>query len=308
MGSLAIACPGQGAQHPQMFALALESPAACEWLAQYSAALGLDVVRLAQEGKGLFSNRHAQILICGAAVATWTALRERLAAPELFLGYSVGELAAYGCAGLWDVAGFAGLVERRIAWMDQAAPPGSGMMAVKGITVASMRQFCQDHRVAVAIVNGDDHLVLGGLRGDLALAADAISAAGHWCKTLDVSVPSHTSAMAAAAKGFRDDLTRVAQNANAGTVLAGIDGRPTAGARIVDSLAAQIAQTIDWQACMRGARERDIGVVLELGPGSGLSRMFQEAGGEAECRSVDDFRSLDGIVKWVNARVARQHW
>jgi [acyl-carrier-protein] S-malonyltransferase len=45
-------------------------------------------------------------------------------------------------------------------------------------------------------------------------------------------------------------------------------------------------------------------VFLELGPGSALTRMVGEALPGAEARSVEDFRTLGGITRWVANRLA----
>jgi [acyl-carrier-protein] S-malonyltransferase len=41
-------------------------------------------------------------------------------------------------------------------------------------------------------------------------------------------------------------------------------------------------------------------VALELGPGAALSRMLQNRQPHINTRSVADFRSLDGIRKWLD--------
>jgi [acyl-carrier-protein] S-malonyltransferase len=304
MAGLAIACPGQGAQHPGMFDLALQSPAATQWLAEYSDAADVDVIELARHGRDLFANRNAQLLMCGATVATWVALRERLAVPDSYLGYSVGEMSAYGCAGVWTVRQFADIVRRRAACMDNAAPSDGGLMAVKGLSANELHGICDRHRLAVAIVNADDHAILGGKRTDMMAAEEAIVARGLWCQILDVAVPAHTPVMQAAAAEFHTALAQSEMTLPTSPVLAGISGYATATrTEIADTLAAQIEQTVRWQDCMRSAVERGTSVVLELGPGKSLSRMFDELGESLESRSADDFRTLDGIAKWVDARL-----
>lgn len=304
MGGLAIACPGQGAQHPAMFELALQSPAAGQWLAAYSDAADVDVVGLARHGRDLFANRHAQILMCGATVATWVALRERLAMPDLFLGYSVGEMSAYGCAGIWTPAQLADIVTQRAALMDAAAPSDAGLMAVKGLDADALQAICRRHDLAVAIVNADDHTILGGTQVAMADAEAQLVARGVWCQVLDVAVPAHTPSMRAAEAGFRTALEQSQMAMPLSPVLAGVSGcETTTRAEIAATLAAQISQTVRWQDCMRSAVERGVSVVLELGPGKSLSRMFDELGEPLESRSVDDFRSLDGVVRWVDARL-----
>lgn len=302
MTGLAIACPGQGAQHPAMFELALQSPPACAWLEAYSGALGYDIVALAREGDDLFANRHAQPLVCGAAVATWVALQAQLDAPDLFLGYSVGELAAYGCAGAWDARQLAMLVTRRAALMDQAAPADAGMLAVKGMTPAAIRALCAMHALDIAIVNGDDHVVLGGGRIGLEGAVAEIDRQGHWCRLLEVAVPSHTPALQAAVAPMRALFAATPTHPLSATVLAGIDGMPVDAATLASSLAAQIAQSVRWIDCMQTAQERGVEVVLELGPGRALSRMFEEFSPHIAVRACDDFRTVEGIVKWVRSR------
>jgi len=40
-------------------------------------------------------------------------------------------------------------------------------------------------------------------------------------------------------------------------------------------------------------------VVLEIGPGNALSKMFMEIAPEIPVRSVCDFKKMDGVVAWV---------
>jgi [acyl-carrier-protein] S-malonyltransferase len=83
-------------------------------------------------------------------------------------------------------------------------------------------------------------------------------------------------------------------------VLAGIDAAEVRDqARAVDTLSRQLAQPIRWLACMDAAAEAGITVALELGPGAALSRMLQNRHPHIATRSVADFRTLDGIGKWL---------
>jgi [acyl-carrier-protein] S-malonyltransferase len=60
-------------------------------------------------GRGAFAlsadqmqtNVVAQPLVCAWQLAVWAEIAARLPQPSAFAGYSVGELAAYGCAGAW---------------------------------------------------------------------------------------------------------------------------------------------------------------------------------------------------------------
>jgi [acyl-carrier-protein] S-malonyltransferase len=46
-------------------------------------------------------------------------------------------------------------------------------------------------------------------------------------------------------------------------------------------------------------------VFLDLGPGSALARMASEALPGAAVRSVVEFRTLDGVARWVGAALRR---
>jgi [acyl-carrier-protein] S-malonyltransferase len=50
---------------------------------------------------------------------------------------------------------------------------------------------------------------------------------------------------------------------------------------------------------MDAAAERGITAALELGPGNALSKMMSARHPGIECRSVADFRSMDGIRNWL---------
>ena len=74
-------------------------------------------------------------------------------------------------------------------------------------------------------------------------------------------------------------------------------------ARAVETLSRQLSETIVWSDCMDAAAEAGMTVALELGPGAALARMLQARHPHIACRSVADFRSLDGIVAWLGRHV-----
>ena len=62
----------------------------------------------------------------------------------------------------------------------------------------------------------------------------------------------------------------------------------------------QLAEPIRWKDCMDACSEFGATVALELGPGAALSRMLQARHPHIACRSVSEFRSLDGVRSWLN--------
>ncbi|AIO90170.1 ACP S-malonyltransferase [Burkholderia pseudomallei] len=117
-------------------------------------------------------------------------------------------------------------------------------------------------------------------------------------------VASHTRWLDAAVPRFRAALAgaRIARAPAPGTrLLSGIDGAPVldvaAGA---DKLARQIAEPLDWAACVAGCVEAGARAFVELGPGRALAEMAAAAFPALPARSLADFRSWDGVRAWLS--------
>jgi [acyl-carrier-protein] S-malonyltransferase len=303
--SLAILCPGQGGQHPDMFCRVQADPDATALLAAAAVLLG-EAPTEAANRPSRFDNAIAQPLVCAGALTHWLALKACLPVPTVVAGYSAGELAAHAVAGSYDAATCLQLAMRRAACMDAASPADAGLLAVLGLERGSIEALCAGRGVSVAIVNGDDHVVLGGLRADLlAVQANAEQRGARWV-ALPVSVPAHTALLAAAATAFAQVLDDTPLHVPRLPLLAGIDGRRVATPEQVrNTLAGQIACTVQWQGVMQQAVERGARVFLELGPGNALSRLARELHPQLQARSVEDFHTLEGVVEWVETACAR---
>ena len=101
---VAILCSGQGGQHPAMFDLVANCPEAEPVFAAAAAVWGRDPRTFVKEAApaDLFADFTGQILCCAQALAAWAALGTIRPARAVIAGYSIGELAAWGCAGAFD--------------------------------------------------------------------------------------------------------------------------------------------------------------------------------------------------------------
>ena len=135
--TLAILCSGQGRQHHGMFALTGDAPEAAGLFAHAATLLGgrdpREIVRT-ETNDALHHNRVGQILCTLQALAAAAALRDYMPDRLIIAGYSVGEVAAWGVAGLLGMTDTLDLVARRAEAMDAAAPPGDGMLFVRGLS------------------------------------------------------------------------------------------------------------------------------------------------------------------------------
>ena len=298
--SFAVLCSGQGAQEPAMFDI-LESDAAAQTVFDdASAAAGIDLVSIKRDPALAFANEVAQPLICAYQFALWSALAPRIARPILFAGYSVGELAAYGCAGSLAITDLLALARERADAMNAASASDDGMLALRGLARSVVEALCLAHGASIAIVNGDDHFIVGGSSSAFdALMRNAIEKGGS-AQRLRVGVASHTPRLASASERFGIALRQVPWSDPRTPVLSGLDGSAVRDAlTAIDVLARQISTTIRWVDCMDSAHERGMRTCLELGPGNALARMVRERYADVEARSVADFRSMDAAVDWV---------
>ena len=293
----AIFCTGQGAQHAAMFGLTEHEPVQIrpDWSdAQFHKILADPAL--------LFANCHAQPLIIAVGLTRWQALRQRLPAPSLVAGYSVGELTAYGVADALDSATVIALAAQRAAAMDRCVQMDQpqAMLAVSGLTAAYALPVLQAHGLSIAIQNDSDRLVVGGLAVDCTRAEPSLVALGATCQHLPVMVASHTPLMKNAATEFSAALNLCNWSPMSTPVLAGVDAQKIRTTpRAIAALQAQLIDTIHWQDCMDACVENGIEVVLELGPGNALSRMMVARHPEIACRSVDEFRSFGAVLDWL---------
>jgi [acyl-carrier-protein] S-malonyltransferase len=295
----ALVFSGQGAQHAAML----------PWLRddalvhRMTTLLGVADWRAAMADAGWAQrNAVAQPLLTALALSAWRQLAAELPPPAAVAGYSVGELAAFCAAGVFDEDTALGLSCQRAAAMDLAAAerPG-GLLAVSDARDADIDGACRAHGVFIAIRNGPGAVVLGGEAAALALAQSRLAAQGARCQRLAVAVASHTPLMQAAAESFNAALAarplappRLPLFANA---LDRVRHAPAAR----DALVRQIHSTVQWDDCMDNLHARRVDCVLEIGPGAALARLWNVRHADVPARSVDEFRSAAGVVAWVRS-------
>jgi [acyl-carrier-protein] S-malonyltransferase len=218
-------------------------------------------------------------------------------------GYSVGELAAWGCAGALDGPSTLRLAQRRAALMDAAAPSDGGLAAVVGLGRPTLEPILARHAVSIAIVDDVDSFVVGGSRTGLEAACQEAAARGaRHMVSLPVAVPSHTPFLSKATEQFRAVLSEASPRLpRAGyRLLSGIDGDTIHDIETgIDKLARQISTTIDWAACLESCRSAGAEAALELGPGTALSHMASALFPDGRARAGEEFSTLAGLRSWL---------
>jgi [acyl-carrier-protein] S-malonyltransferase len=307
VSGVAILCSGQGYQGAGMFDLLADAPKADPVFKAAKLVLdGRDPRDLVHQAsnKALHADRAGQILCCTQAMAAWAMVSGRVHRPLVVAGYSVGELAAWGVAGLLGYEEVLDLAVRRAAAMDSATSRQSGLVAIHGLKRNALDAICRAHGAYIAIINGADQMLVGGTNDSLAaVIRDARIHGAQRITTLPVTVASHTPLLAEASHRFRQALAEanLAPEMPAGVrLLSGIDGDTVFNVQSgADKLARQIQQTVEWAACMRSCRAAGVTKVVELGPGDALAHMMHEFMPDGDVHSLSEFHSLSGFENWI---------
>jgi [acyl-carrier-protein] S-malonyltransferase len=151
-----------------------------------------------------------------------------------------------------------------------------------------------------AIYIAADQGIYAGPAALLETCSAALREQGALCKRLDIRVASHSRRMSQAALQFAEHLKGVnfarPTSALALNATGGISRQPDT---LRPALAQQIANTVQWAACMESIAELGVTCVLEVGAGTTLSKIWNQQHPDIPARSIEEFRNVEGVVRWI---------
>jgi [acyl-carrier-protein] S-malonyltransferase len=300
---LGILCPGQGSQNLGMLNLLKDNDAAREIINMASEILNMDLFNL-NESVDIFENSFAQPLICATQIATYNAIKDFIPKCSVFAGYSLGELSLYGCNGSLNPKDAILLAKNRAEAMNLANIKESGLLSCQNIVQAEVELLCEKTNSFISIINVDRHFIIGGELRNLEKFKNLAKENGGIIKPLNVRVASHTPLLESASKNFLEllnnsDFKNPEIPAISSINTTSIYDKNSA----INTLSKQISQTIQWKGTLETLLEFGCDVILELGPGNALSKMVQKLDSDVIIRSISDFKTLDGVIAWINKNI-----
>ena len=272
---LAIIAPGQGAQTPGMLTALLEDAENKALLAQWSAAIELDLVRLGTtaDADEIKDTANAQPLIVAAGL-----LGVRAIANEKFsyvAGHSVGEITAAAIAGVVSPVDAMKLVRARGIEMAKAASTSpAGMAAVLGGEREVVLKAIADLGLVAANDNGGGQIVAAG---DLD-ALGKLAPDGARVRPLAVAGAFHTSYMAPAVDAVKTLAAEISVKDSKVGVISNKDGAViTDGREILDRIVAQISNPVRWDLCMDTLVKVGVTGAIEVPPAGTLVGLIKRA-------------------------------
>jgi malonyl CoA-acyl carrier protein transacylase len=272
---MAVVClfPGQGSQSKGMGGDLFDRFA--DWTDAADRRLGYSIrVLCLDDPRGeLGQTRFTQPALFVVNAMTYRAREEAgRSAPAFLAGHSLGEYNALVAASVFDFATGLDLVARRGALM--GAISGGGMAAVIGLDPDRIAELLATseagRRLDVANFNSFDQTVIAGGKEDLTAVKGAFQDAGGRFIPLKVSAPFHSRYMQAPMQEFGAHLESVAFAQPQVPVVSNVTGRPYEAARLRETLARQIGQSVRWLDSVLYMLDHGATEFEEVGPGTVL--------------------------------------
>ncbi|MCB1744735.1 MAG: ACP S-malonyltransferase [Gammaproteobacteria bacterium] len=312
MTKIAVTFPGQGSQAVGMLAeLAGVHPVVRETFEEGSDALGRDLWQLSQQGpkETLNETENTQPALLCAGVAVQRVLQQQ-SAPQaaVIAGHSLGEYSALVAAGVLPLGDATRLVAMRGRFMQQAVPAGTGAMAaILGLEDDQVRAVCEQGaqgQVAAAVnFNSPGQVVVAGHAEAVQRVAELANEAGaRRALLLDVSVPSHCELMRPAAEQLGEAMEALAFSAPQVPVLHNVNVAEASDADDIRRLLVeQLYKPVRWVETVEAIAAREIGIVIEAGPGKVLTGLVKRIDKSLQGLPVFDPASLDKALEAINA-------
>ena len=305
MKNVALIFPGQGAQKVGMglefFQNSSQAKAIFE---QADKICGNDLLKVIFEGpeEKLTSTAYCQPALFTMSVAALKAFEAHSKYKDISVkftaGLSLGEYSALAAAGVMGFEDALRLVQKRAAFMEEAAKENQGAMAaVIGFDKKLLVGICRETGAEIANFNSHEQIVITGLQQKVDDAIEAIKLeGGQRIIPLSVSGAFHSSLMASAASKFSASLKDIVINPSLMPVLSNVTAKPhTDPEEIRTDLARQITNSVQWVKCVEYMTSHGIGDFIEIGPGKvlkGLVRRINPAINVSNIEKPQDIEAL----------------
>jgi [acyl-carrier-protein] S-malonyltransferase len=286
MKNIALIFPGQGAQKVGMGKEFYDTvPEARVVFDRANAILGTSLTQVMFEGPEdkLMSTAFCQPAIFTMSMAALAALRVsgKLSgvAVTYTAGHSLGEYGALCAAGILSFEDTLRLVQKRGAFMAEAAVMNPGKMAaIIGFDKDKLIEITQITGCEVANFNAPDQIVITGLASTVEKACQLITAAGgRKVIPLDVSGAFHSALMKPAADKFAEALKGVEPNVGDIKVVTNVTACPQLTAEEVrTNLSRQICSSVQWVDSVKFIADQGITDFVEIGPGRVLKGLIRK--------------------------------
>ena len=175
--------------------------------------------------------------------------------------------------------------------------PG-GMVAVMGLSQASLAEVCEEAGTQMANINCPEQLVISGAKENLARAADLAKARGAYRTIpLPVSGAFHTPLMQSAVDGLAEIIATLPFRHPVVPIIANTTAQPvTAVEEVKAELLTQLCNSVQWQRSIEYMINDGVTTFIEIGPGKVLSGLVKRINRGVEILNIGDAEAVKNIV------------
>ena len=304
MTKTAFLFAGQGAQYLGMARDLYDYyPIVKETIDQASRVLGYDLRQLIDtDEEKLNQTRYTQPAILATSVAIYRLLLEKGHEPDMVAGLSLGEYSALVASGALEFEDAVDLVAKRGAYMEEAAPAGSGkMVAVLNTPIEVIEEACKKASkfgiVAPANYNTPTQIVIGGEVAAVDHAVQLLQEAGaKRLIPLNVSGPFHTALLESASQKLVEALSQVNFSDFTCSLVGNTEARVMKKEEIVPLLTRQVKEPVRFYESIAVMQEAGVTNFIEIGPGKVLSGFVKKIDKTAKLANVEDKASLEVLL------------
>tara|TARA_B100000686_G_scaffold211552_1_gene218430 strand:+ start:510 stop:1448 length:939 start_codon:yes stop_codon:yes gene_type:complete len=272
--------PGQGSQSVGMMKGYSDLTIVKDTFSEASDILNDDFWAMANNGPpdilNLTTNTQPLMLISGVAIyRAWKNLGG--ADPTFIAGHSLGEYTALVVSGVMTFKDALSIVQFRGSVMQQAVPEGVGKMAaILGLDDETIQAICieitrksKKELLEPANYNSPGQVVVAGHKNAVLRGIELAKKKGaKMAVLLPMSVPSHCSLMASAAKKMQKRLETIKMQAPSIPVIHNADVKQHKDSTdIKDILVKQLCIPVRWTETINSISAENITHIAECGPG-----------------------------------------
>ena len=286
--------PGQGSQAVGMGVDFQENPVAKTKFDIAEKILGWSILDICQ-GEETRLSRTLYTQPCLYVIESIIAdlLLEKIAAPQLLAGHSLGEYVALYSSRVFDFESGLFLVKKRAELMDTAV--GGKMAALMKFDQEQLENLIKANPdVTLANDNSGNQVVISGTPEAVDQVLTEVKAKRK--VELKVSGAFHSPLMADASEQFQSVLDQITFNDAKIPVLSNVEPIPTIkGAELKQRLVQQMTGSVRWREIMEQFNQQEITRAIEVGPGKVLTGLLKRACKGVELMTVGTLEQLEKL-------------
>lgn len=296
-------CSGQGAQKPSMGKDLLVLGEVAHTFATMSKIIGIDLVKLTEDGTQDEINQPeaAQALTMAVSVGVGRALSARGYHPDAVIGFSLGQISALVLTDILSLEDATRLLKVRSTAMAKACEEvEGGMVALMGASLDEATELCAEAANGEVLVcanhNAPGQIVISGQTAALERAQQLWKDRGKRSKMLATAGAFHSPLMANAADEVRAFCTTLTFQEPAVTLVCNTDAKPFVVAEAAERLGRQVESGVLFEQSVRAMIDAGETEFIEVGFGGVLTNLVKRIDADTTRHPIGTFDQFSAFV------------